>query len=183
MRKSVVRSPPTSLCPHQQDSSNRNGLIQIPLRNNDHRSDQDGGQTRYYQDLFSALTFQGPVSCFGDTAANAGILALLESNPFMKKLLTLVKTVFASMAAACFRMILMPSRPCRLKARMTYHFSELESVMKLGEVVPSHAPGRSYLGQGVWHRYSLVRTSCDSSSSYILGSLSYRYRLSQLCWL
>ena len=67
----------------------------------------DGGWTRYYQGLVAALV-QGPVSRFGDTAANAGILALLESNTFMNKLPTLIKTVFASVAAACFRMILTP---------------------------------------------------------------------------
>jgi len=68
---------------------------------------QDGGWTRYYQGLTAALV-QGPVSRFGDTAANAGILALLESNSFMKKLPALIKTVFASLAAAAFRMILTP---------------------------------------------------------------------------
>ncbi|GBE85871.1 hypothetical protein SCP_0803930 [Sparassis crispa] len=67
----------------------------------------DGGWTRYYQGLLAAL-IQGPVSRFGDTAANAGILALLQSNSFMKRLPALVKTVFASLAAACFRMILTP---------------------------------------------------------------------------
>lgn len=67
----------------------------------------DGGWKRYYQGLVAALV-QGPVSRFGDTAANAGILALLESNTFMRSLPTLVKTLFASVAAACFRMILTP---------------------------------------------------------------------------
>ncbi|KAF8547054.1 mitochondrial carrier [Imleria badia] len=67
----------------------------------------DGGWTRYYQGLVAAL-IQGPVSRFGDTAANAGILALLQSNTFMRKLPTLIKTLFASVAAACFRMILTP---------------------------------------------------------------------------
>ena len=67
----------------------------------------DGGWPRYYQGLVAAL-IQGPVSRFGDTAANAGILALLQSNTFMRKLPILVKTVFASVAAACFRMILTP---------------------------------------------------------------------------
>lgn len=67
----------------------------------------DGGWTRYYQGLTAALV-QGPVSRFGDTAANVGILALLESNGFMKKLPSLVKTIFASLAAAAFRMILTP---------------------------------------------------------------------------
>ncbi|KAF8628770.1 hypothetical protein AX15_003727 [Amanita polypyramis BW_CC] len=67
----------------------------------------DGGWTRFYQGISAAL-IQGPVSRFGDTAANAGILALLQSNPFMKKLPTLIKTAFASIAAAGFRMILTP---------------------------------------------------------------------------
>jgi hypothetical protein len=67
----------------------------------------DGGWKRYYQGLSAALV-QGPVSRFGDTAANVGILALLQSNPYMRTLPTLVKTVFASLAAAGFRMILTP---------------------------------------------------------------------------
>ena len=67
----------------------------------------DGGYARYYAGLTAAL-FQGPVSRFGDTAANAGILALLQSNSYMKRLPTLVKTVFASVAAAAFRMVLTP---------------------------------------------------------------------------
>ena len=67
----------------------------------------DGGWTRYYQGLTAALV-QGPVSRFGDTAANAGILALLQSNTYMKKLPALIQTVFASLAAAAFRMILTP---------------------------------------------------------------------------
>ncbi|KAF7329123.1 Mitochondrial carrier [Mycena kentingensis (nom. inval.)] len=67
----------------------------------------DGAWTRFYQGLSAAL-IQGPVSRFGDTAANAGILALLDSNTFMKTLPSLVKTVFASLSAAGFRMILTP---------------------------------------------------------------------------
>ncbi|KAI9566573.1 mitochondrial carrier domain-containing protein [Boletus coccyginus] len=67
----------------------------------------DGGWTRYYQGLLAAL-IQGPVSRFGDTAANAGILALLESNTFMRKLPTFIKSAFSSVAAACFRMVLTP---------------------------------------------------------------------------
>ncbi|KAI8231119.1 hypothetical protein K4K54_000243 [Colletotrichum sp. SAR 10_86] len=67
----------------------------------------DGGFGRYYQGLGAAL-IQGPVSRFGDTAANAGILALLESNSFLNQLPTLIKTVFASLCAAAFRMILTP---------------------------------------------------------------------------
>jgi hypothetical protein len=68
---------------------------------------QDGGWTRYYQGLTAAL-IQGPVSRFGDTAANVGILALLQSNSYMKDLPSFIKTVFASLAAAAFRMVLTP---------------------------------------------------------------------------
>jgi Mitochondrial carrier protein len=67
----------------------------------------DGGWTRYYQGLLAALV-QGPVARFGDTAANAGILAFLQSNPYMKTLPAFIKTVFASTAAAAFRIVLTP---------------------------------------------------------------------------
>ncbi|KAK7047758.1 Multidrug resistance protein [Paramarasmius palmivorus] len=68
---------------------------------------RDGGWRRYYQGLGPAL-IQGPVSRFGDTAANVGILALLDSNSYMKNLPSPAKTVFSATAAAAFRMILTP---------------------------------------------------------------------------
>ncbi|KAK9900394.1 mitochondrial carrier [Cystobasidium minutum MCA 4210] len=67
----------------------------------------DGGFKRYYNGLLPAL-IQGPIARFGDTAANVGILALLSSNPFLNKLPSPIKTVFASVAGALFRMILVP---------------------------------------------------------------------------
>ncbi|KAH6608596.1 hypothetical protein Trco_001942 [Trichoderma cornu-damae] len=67
----------------------------------------EGGFGRYYSGIGAAL-IQGPVARFGDTAANAGILALLQSNPYLKHLPSLGKTVFASLCAAGFRMILTP---------------------------------------------------------------------------
>lgn len=68
---------------------------------------REGGLKRYYHGLLPALV-QGPIARFGDTAANAGILALLASNPFLNKLPSPLKTVFASVAGALFRMILVP---------------------------------------------------------------------------
>ncbi|GAA5837650.1 hypothetical protein JCM9279_006822 [Rhodotorula babjevae] len=67
----------------------------------------EGGLKRFYSGLAPALV-QGPVARFGDTAANAGILALLSSNPFLSKLPSPLKTAFASLAGALFRMVLMP---------------------------------------------------------------------------
>lgn len=88
---------------------------------------QDGGLGRYYQGLGAAL-FQGklffrlmtpvnqrtnhcatgPIARFGDTAANAGILALLQSNGYLKQLPSPIQTIFASCCAAAFRMLLTP---------------------------------------------------------------------------
>ena len=65
------------------------------------------GVLRFYKGFLPAL-LQGPLSRFGDTAANAGMLALLDSYPSTKSLSVEVKTVAASGAAALFRMFLMP---------------------------------------------------------------------------
>jgi hypothetical protein len=46
---------------------------------------KDGGIPRFYQGLSAALV-QGPASRFGDTAANTGILTLLDSFDETKKL-------------------------------------------------------------------------------------------------
>ena len=51
---------------------------------------------------------QGPLSRFGDTAANAGMLALLDSYDSTSKLPIAIKTLTASGAAAAFRIVLMP---------------------------------------------------------------------------
>lgn len=45
---------------------------------------------------------------FGDTAANAGALAFLRSNPYTKELDTVIQSAFASLCAALFRIILTP---------------------------------------------------------------------------
>ncbi|KAJ3073390.1 hypothetical protein HDU98_001681, partial [Podochytrium sp. JEL0797] len=68
---------------------------------------KDGGFRRYYRGLGPAL-IQGPLSRFGDTASNAGALALLQSSDLTRDLPMGVKTLFASAFAASFRMILTP---------------------------------------------------------------------------
>lgn len=136
----------------------------------------DGGWTRYYQGLVAAL-IQGPVARFGDTAANAGILALLESNTFMRNLPTLIKTVFASVAAACFRMILTPVDT----VKTTMQTEGKEGIVLLKARVSHDLVGScnltytgfSCLGQEIWRRFSLVRCPGDSCS-HIRGSLSRR---------
>jgi hypothetical protein len=72
---------------------------------------EDGGMRRYYLGIGAALVqgmyldsvsnykliVAGPVSRFGDTAANAGILALLQSNSYLDNLPSPIKTIFASL--------------------------------------------------------------------------------------
>ena len=67
----------------------------------------DGGIPRFYRGLIPAL-LQGPLSRFGDTAANTGTLALLDSFESTESLPVAGKTIMASVAAALFRIALMP---------------------------------------------------------------------------
>lgn len=77
------------------------------------------GVLRFYKGFVPAL-FQGPLSRFGDTAANTGALALLDSYDSTKDLPIAAKTLVASVSAALFRVVLMPI-DC-LKTTMQVHF-------------------------------------------------------------
>jgi hypothetical protein len=66
-----------------------------------------GGIRRFYRGIAPAL-FQGPLSRFGDTAANAGVLSLLDEYETTQNLPVAVKTVMASLTAALWRINLMP---------------------------------------------------------------------------
>lgn len=68
---------------------------------------KDGGARRFYRGIAPAL-IQGPLSRFGDTAANQGMLTLLNSNESTKSLPAAVKTVAASFTSAMWRVVLMP---------------------------------------------------------------------------
>jgi hypothetical protein len=68
---------------------------------------REGGIIRFYRGLGPAL-IQGPLSRFGDTAANAFALHFLDSNETTRKLPTSVKTATASVSAGLFRILLMP---------------------------------------------------------------------------
>jgi len=67
----------------------------------------DGGARRFYAG-YPAAMIQAPLSRFGDTAANAGTLSLLAAHPATADLPIAVKTSVASLAAASFRVVLMP---------------------------------------------------------------------------
>lgn len=67
----------------------------------------EGGIPRFYRGLGPAL-LQGPLSRFGDTAANTGALAMLDTFESTAGLPVGVKTICASIAAGLFRIALMP---------------------------------------------------------------------------
>lgn len=73
---------------------------------------KDGGIGRFYRGVGPAL-IQGPMSRFGDTAANTGIITLLDSYDETKELPVAIKTLAASGAAATFRIALMPIDACK----------------------------------------------------------------------
>ena len=71
----------------------------------------DGGIPRFYRGVLPAL-IQGPLSRFGDTAANTGMITLMNSMESTKDLNVGLKTISASAAAAAFRIFLMPVVSC-----------------------------------------------------------------------
>jgi len=68
---------------------------------------KDGGLPRFYKGILPALA-QGPLSRFGDTAANTGMLVFLDANESTRHLPTALKTMAASGGAATWRIFLMP---------------------------------------------------------------------------
>jgi len=67
----------------------------------------EGGIARLYQGLPFAIV-QGPMTRFGDTATNMGMLALLDTLPVTSELPLFAKTLAGSLAAGGFRIALMP---------------------------------------------------------------------------
>ncbi|KAG5181623.1 mitochondrial carrier domain-containing protein [Tribonema minus] len=67
----------------------------------------EGGVPRLYRGLPFAL-LQGPLSRFGDTAANAGVIALLDALPATQALPLPLKSAGGSIAAGLWRIALTP---------------------------------------------------------------------------
>lgn len=89
----------------------------------------DGGIPRFYRGVLPAL-IQGPLSRFGDTAANTGVLTLLNSMESTKDLGVSVKTVAASASAALFRIFLMPVDTVKTTMQVTGKFSNVVTKVK-----------------------------------------------------
>jgi hypothetical protein len=101
----------------------------------------DGGIPRFYRGLLPAL-FQGPMSRFGDTAANTGVIAAFESSEELSNLNVLFKTVAASMAAALFRIFLMPVDTLKT----TMQVEGKQGIPNLMKKFRTNGPGTFYQG-------------------------------------
>jgi len=99
----------------------------------------DGGIPRFYRGVLPAF-FQGPLSRFGDTAANTGILTLLDGIESTRDMSVGIKTVAASAAAASFRIFLMPIDTVKTTMQVTGKFSNVINKVKIS------GPGVLYHG-------------------------------------
>ena len=73
---------------------------------------KEGGIRRFYRGIGPAL-IQGPISRFGDTAINTGVLYYCNNNDDLKDLPIFVKTGIASFGAAGYRIFTMPIDTCK----------------------------------------------------------------------
>jgi len=93
----------------------------------------DGGIPRFYRGVLPAL-IQGPLSRFGDTAANTGMITLMDSMESTKDLNVGLKTISASAAAAAFRIFLMPVDTVKTTMQVTGKFSNVVEKVKVSGV-------------------------------------------------
>ncbi|KAJ3085656.1 hypothetical protein HK100_008966, partial [Physocladia obscura] len=84
------------------------------------------------------------MSRFGDTASNAGALALLESSDLTKDLPVTIKTLFASAFAASFRMFLTPVDTLKT----TMQIKGTEGTALLRQRIKAHGVGTLWYGAG-----------------------------------
>lgn len=102
---------------------------------------KEGGIGRFYKGIGPAL-IQGPLSRFGDTAANTGVLTLMNSLDSTKDLPTAAKSMCASGAAASFRIFLMPVDTCKTIMQV----EGKQGISKLMGKFRNHGPSVFYHG-------------------------------------
>lgn len=100
---------------------------------------EEGGIRRLYQGVSLAL-IQAPLSRFGDTAANAGVLVLMDY--FLPEAPLALKTAAASTAAASWRFLLTPIDTLKTARQVRGD----EAVEVLWERVKKQGPGELYAG-------------------------------------
>mmetsp|Transcript_39385 Transcript_39385/g.84043 ORF Transcript_39385/g.84043 Transcript_39385/m.84043 type:complete len:292 (+) Transcript_39385:228-1103(+) len=114
----------------------------------------DGGIPRFYRGVLPAL-IQGPLSRFGDTAANTGMLTLMNSMESTRDLNVAYKTATASAAAATFRIFLMPVDTVKTTMQVTGKFSNVVTKVKAEGVTALYhgslaAASATFVGHYPW---------------------------------
>lgn len=138
----------------------------------------DGGIPRFYRGVAPAL-IQGPLSRFGDTAANTGVITALNSMESTKDLPIGVKTIAASASAAIFRIFLMPVDTVKTTMQVTGKFSNVVAKVKTGGVpVLYHgslaAASATFVGHYPWFfTYNLLSEKIPKQDTQ-LGELGRR---------
>jgi hypothetical protein len=138
----------------------------------------DGGIPRFYRGVAPAL-IQGPLSRFGDTAANTGMLTLLDSMDATKDMSVGIKTVAASTAAALFRIFLMPVDTVKTTMQVTGKFSSVIEKVKIGGVPALYqgsiaAASATFVGHYPWFAtYNFLGSKIPKQDSQ-LGELGRR---------
>eukprot|EP00563_Minutocellus_polymorphus_P016399 CAMPEP_0181050986 /NCGR_PEP_ID=MMETSP1070-20121207/16810_1 /TAXON_ID=265543 /ORGANISM="Minutocellus polymorphus, Strain NH13" /LENGTH=288 /DNA_ID=CAMNT_0023129971 /DNA_START=8 /DNA_END=874 /DNA_ORIENTATION=+ len=138
----------------------------------------DGGIPRFYRGVAPAL-LQGPLSRFGDTAANTGVLTLLDSMDATKDMSVGIKTVAASTAAALFRIFLMPIDTVKTTMQVTGKFSNVIDKVKVGGVPSLYqgsiaAASATFVGHYPWFAtYNFLGSKIPKQDSQI-GELGRR---------
>jgi hypothetical protein len=102
---------------------------------------KEGGVARLYQGLPFALV-QGPLTRFGDTAANVGTLALLDSFATTAGLPLPLRTAVGSVTAGLWRIILMPIDT----SKTTMQVDGSDGLSRLWQSVFSNGPSPLYQG-------------------------------------
>eukprot|EP00951_Prasinocladus_malaysianus_P004633 scaffold32631_cov41-Prasinocladus_malaysianus.AAC.1 len=98
-----------------------------------------GGVGRFYRGLPYAIV-QAPISRFGDTAANTGILAIADA--YYPGVAVGIKTAFASVGGAAWRIFIMPI-DCY---KTTLQVKGAEAIKQLNLKVAQKGPGVLYSG-------------------------------------
>ncbi|OEU17374.1 mitochondrial carrier [Fragilariopsis cylindrus CCMP1102] len=102
---------------------------------------KEGGIPRLYQGLQFAI-IQGPLTRFGDTAANVGVLVLLDSFEETQSLPLYVKTGLGSVSAGLWRIVLMPIDASKTALQV----EGKEGLNSLISIVKKEGPGPLYNG-------------------------------------
>ena len=145
-----------------------------------------GGGSCFRQHFLEAdsacLLVQGPLSRFGDTAANAGALALLEDVDVNVG----VKTACASLSAGLFRILLMPIDCVKTSLQVppqAYKLAEWHNTLKaLGCVQVEGKHGMTHLKQKIAKNGMrvLFNGSLAASGATIVGHFPWFFTFNAL---